>query len=384
MAPPRPIELKERSRQIDGGGETWVGDSPFSAKWSYGSAMSTSLSQQSALRWIILVSCAATLYVCWPLWPALVLAAWTAGLARPLLARFERGLKGRRRAAAALSLMLFLLLVTPLVLVTLGAVGGAQDLLRTLQEAASAKSALESIATTPAEPWSVPHSFAGILELLQRFGAQGFGVLSKLAGVAATGLVALLIYFAGAYSFLVEGTAIGAWIDRHSPIEPEQLRRLSAAFHETGRGLLVGVGLTVLTQGLMATVIYLALGVPRAWVLGPVTGLGAIVPVIGSGLVWGPIALSFALTGHPVKAALLAALGLGVIASVDNVLQPFFARLGALKMPTFLLFVAVFGGLAAFGPWGALLGPLVLRLTMEALALRPDAETAPTQETRIP
>lgn len=356
-------------------------------RWTYGRLVSPSPSQRSALRWGTLLSCAAALYVCWPLWPALVLAAWTAGLSRPLLARFERGLRGRRRAAAVLSLMLFLLVAAPLILVTLAAVGGAQDLVRTLQEAASATRALESIATTPAEPWSVPRSFAEVLALLERFGAQGFGVLSTLAGVAATGLVALLIYFAGAYVFLVEGAAIGAWIERHSPFEASHLERLTAAFHETGRGLLAGVGLTVLTQGLVATVIYVALGVPRWWVLGPVTGLAAIVPVVGSGLVWAPIALSFALTGHPVKAVLLAALGLGGISSIDNVLRPFFARLGALKMPTFLLFVAVFGGLAAFGPWGALLGPLVFRLTIEALGLaatRPDATTEARSENPAP
>ena len=343
---------------------------------AYGVAMSDGLSQQSALRWVTLASCAVTLYVCWPLWPALVLAAWSAGLARPLLTRFERGLKGRRRAAAVLSLLLFLLLVTPLVLVTLGAVGGAQELAKTITEAASAKSALETIATTPAEPWSFPHSAAEIFDLVKRYGSQGFDVVSKLAGVAATGLVALFIYFAGAYTFLVESAVIGAWIERHAPLEPAHLGRFTAAFHETGRGLLAGVGLTVLTQGLAATVIYLSLGVPRPWVLGPVTGLAAVIPVVGSGLVWAPIALGFALTHHPIKAALLVALGLGVISSVDNVLRPVYARLGSLKMPTFLLFVSAFGGLSAFGPWGALLGPLVVRLTMEALALRRESADA--------
>jgi predicted PurR-regulated permease PerM len=48
-----------------------------------------------------------------PMWPPLVLAVWTAGLTRPMLLRFERGLHGRRRAAAVLSLMLFLVVAAP-------------------------------------------------------------------------------------------------------------------------------------------------------------------------------------------------------------------------------------------------------------------------------
>ncbi len=43
--------------------------------------------------------------------------------------------------------------------------------------------------------------------------------------------------------------------------------------------------------------------------------------------------------------------------------------MGALKMPMFLLFLSVFGGLAAFGTWGALIGPLIVRLAMEVLAI---------------
>jgi len=333
------------------------------------------LSRHSALWWVTLALAALALYVCWPLWPALVLAVWTAGVARPLLVRVERRLKGRRRAAAVLSLLLFLLLATPLLLMTLGVVAGAQELAATIRSAASTKSALETIAT-PSSDWSSPTSFSEAVELARRFGTQGVDVASKLAGVAATGLVELFIYFAAAYTFLVDGRALWTWLRRHSPLEPAHLDRLTAAFHETGRGLLVGLGLTVLTQAVVATGLYLALGVPRAWVLGPITGLAGVVPLIGSALVWVPIAVGFALTGHDVKALLLVVLGLGVISTVDHLLRPVFARLGALKMPTLLLFVSVFGGVAAFGPWGALLGPLVLRLTLEALEVHGESTEA--------
>jgi predicted PurR-regulated permease PerM len=35
----------------------------------------------------------------------------------------------------------------------------------------------------------------------------------------------------------------------------------------------------------------------------------------------------------------------------------------------FLLFTSVFGGLAVFGTWGALIGPLIVRLAVEALSI---------------
>lgn len=299
----------------------------------------------------------------------MLLAAWTAALTRPLLVRLERGLKGRRRAAAVLSLLLFVVVALPVVLMALGVIAGAQELLTLIKGSASASSALEKVISAPDSQPGLPSSFEDVVALLQRSGSQGLDLLTTFAGAAATGLIGLFIYFAGAYALLVDAPAVWDWMKQHSPIDVEHLGRLADAFHETGRGLLVGVGLTSVTQGLAATIIYFALGVPRAWVLGPITGVASIIPMVGTGLVWLPISIGFFLTHHPIKGLILVVLGLTVISVIDNLLRPIYARMGALQMPMFLLFVAVFGGLAAFGTWGALIGPLIVRLAMELLAI---------------
>ena len=324
------------------------------------------------LRWTLLAACVLSAWVIWPLWPPLLLAAWTAALTRPLLLRLQRGLKGRRRAAAVLSLLLFVVLALPLTLVAAGVFAGAQDLLASVKNSKSATTALETLLSSPDSQPGLPSSLADVMALVQRFGTQGIDLLSNVAGAAATGLIGLFIYFAAAYALLVDSPAVWAWIQRHSPLPQRPLERLADAFHETGRGLLVGVGLTTLTQGLAATIIYFALGVPRAWVLGPITGIASIIPMVGTGLVWAPIALGFFLTGHPIKGVILVVLGLGVISVIDNLLRPLFAKMGDLKMPTIVLFVAVFGGLVVFGTWGALMGPLIVRLAMELLEISKD------------
>lgn len=327
-----------------------------------------------AMRFATLALIAATVYTCWPLWPAIVIAAWTAEIARhSLLARFEKGLRGRRRAAAVFSLVLFLGLVTPVLFLAFGVAIGASDIAQQIAGASTATQALQGIVSggggDSALPFAIPTNVGGWIELAREYGAQGFAVLSQVAGAAATAFVTLLIYFGGSYSFLVDGERAWAWIKRHLPFKGAHLDRLSAAFHETGRGLLIGVGLTSATQGLVATIIYFSLGVPRAWVLGPITGVASMIPFVGSALVWSPIAIGFFLTDHPIKAAILAALGIAVIGTADNVLQPLFARYGSLRMPTYLLFLSIFGGLASFGALGAVLGPLIVRLTIEALEI---------------
>ena len=103
--------------------------------------------------------------------------------------------------------------------------------------------------------------------------------------------------------------------------------------------------------------------------------MAAILPLMGSALVWGPIAVGLLLTGHPIKALILVIIGAGVISTIDNVLRPVYARMGSLQMPMFVLLVSIFGGLAAAGGWGVLLGPLLVRLFMEAMKLRAEGET---------
>src|SRR5688572_843809 len=106
--------------------------------------MSDPANRAAILRWILIGLTAAALYVCWPLWPALVLAAWTAGLANPMLSRVERFLKGRRRAVAAFSLLLFLRVALPLASLLLGVISGVHELAQLLSRQPSVKAALES------------------------------------------------------------------------------------------------------------------------------------------------------------------------------------------------------------------------------------------------
>ena len=65
----------------------------------------------------------------------------------------------------------------------------------------------------------------------------------------------------------------------------------------------------------------------------------------------------------------MALVGTLVIGTVDNLMRPVFARYGKLHLSSFVLLTSIFGGLAIFGPWGLLLGPLFARLAKEALIM---------------
>jgi predicted PurR-regulated permease PerM len=195
-----------------------------------------------------------------------------------------------------------------------------------------------------------------------------WGFALHALSASASALLAGVILVLGMYVFLADGRRAYVWLARHSLVGPGAFLRLAAAFRETGRGLLVGTGATILTQGTIAGVTYAALGVTAAFPLAFLTALAGLVPVAGTMLVWGPVAVGLALTGNPGRAVILAIVGL-LMGLVDNVVRPLTARFGTLELPPFVLIVSVLGGVSVFGPSGLLLGPLIVRLTVEAVRL---------------
>ncbi len=312
------------------------------------------------------LAAAATLF---SLWIPIVLAIWTATLGRPLVARLTPRLGGKQRAASVAVLLLLVGVLAPLTLVTVSLTGQAIALVKRLSTSESARNALANIVSggAGAGPGGLP-SGEDILSFLRAHGMQAFGVVQSVAGATANLVIGVFLFVLGVFALLTEGSSFYVWFVRHSPFPERATRRLSDAFMETGRGLLVGVGLTGLAQGVVATIAYIVLGVPTAFVLGFLTCIVSLIPSVGTAMVWVPVAGGLWLTGRPVAAAIMAGVGLVVISSIDNLLRPVFVRMGELKLSTFTLFASMFGGIASFGAQGLILGPLLLRLAKEALA----------------
>jgi predicted PurR-regulated permease PerM len=327
--------------------------------------------QSGALRWgAILFTIAAGLMI-WPLWQPLVLAIWFAIFARPLMKKVSRITHGRHRAAAVLTVLLLLLVLVPVGIFVASLVSAATELFDNLLKSKGGKRAFEAIVSGGS---AHSHKFvlSDLVPLTKEYGERAFGLATSIAGATAKGILGIFVFVLAAYSFLAEGREVYAWIENHLPITPRNFRRYADAFAETGRGLVVGVGLTGLIQGITATVAYLALGIPRALVLGVLTAAASLIPSVGTGLVWCPVAVGLALTGHWGRATIMIAIGLFVIGMADNLLRPLLSRYGSVQLPTFVLLVAMFGGLATVGAWGLLLGPLLVRLAVEAVSIEHD------------
>lgn len=331
------------------------------------------MERSRAMPWVALLFCVAAFVTLVPLWASLVLGAWFAMLCRPIVARLEHPLRGRSRAAALVTIGLLVLIVAPLALAIFALYGAALDFAQYVTSTTDVRALLRGLASGQQAKTT---NVGSIMSLVQSYGGRAWTVIGSVTGATAAFVLGLFVFLYATFVFLVHGAEIGAWIEDHAPIPGAATRRLGSAFEETGRGLLISTGLTALTQGAIATIAYLILGVPRAIVLGLFTALAALIPSVGTGLVWVPVAVGLALSGRTTAAIAMAVIGIFVIGTVDNLVRPFFSRFGQLQMPAFLILVSILGGFAVFGAFGIILGPLAVRLAMEALALVRDHEKA--------
>ncbi len=334
------------------------------ATWCY----TKPLDRRRLPLWLLalLVFGAALVFV--PFLPWMVMAVWLGLYARRVHEPLTRRLGGRRGLGATLTVSLLLVIAAPIAIVVTSIVLDAFALVQQLIASGEANAVVVKLVNSDSES----SDGSGVVDLLVAQGGRAWAIAQGLAGMAAHFVIGVLVMVSGMYGVLVEGKGWYGWIERHAPLQPTHLRRFGDAFLETGRGLWWGIVGAGLMQSIVATIAYLIIGVPSALALGMLTLLFSVIPAIGTAIVWAPVAAGLALTGRPVAAIVLAAIGIVVIGSVDNLARPWLTRRGKLQLPAWLVLVSMFGGVELIGGWGLVFGPLLVRLAKEALLISRD------------
>jgi predicted PurR-regulated permease PerM len=187
--------------------------------------------------------------------------------------------------------------------------------------------------------------------------ARAGGLLSDVVVLVIQLFVTLLALF----FLLRDAEAIMRDVRRALPLDDLRRERMirqsgDLVYASVACGLLIAA-----LQGFAGGVVFalLGLGAPVFW--GGVMGFFALLPFVGTWVVWLPAAFWLIATGQFLKGLLLAVLGGTIVASIDNVLRPALLS-GRAKMNGLLMFISLLGGVSVFGPLGVVLGPLVVAI----------------------
>lgn len=171
-----------------------------------------------------------------------------------------------------------------------------------------------------------------------------------------TALSALALYVL--FFFLRDGQRILEGVVRALPLDDEREWMLLAKFASVSRATIGGALVVSAVQGAMGGITFWILGISAPIFWGVIMTILSFLPAVGASLVWGPAAIILAITGSPIRAAILVAIGLLLIGIVDNVLRPILVGRYT-QMPDFLILISTLGGLAVFGLSGVVIGPVI-------------------------
>jgi predicted PurR-regulated permease PerM len=176
-------------------------------------------------------------------------------------------------------------------------------------------------------------------------------------------LVSFAIMLFLLYVLLEEGESMAARIERFSPLEPAETAILSSTFVTVIRATVKGGIVMAATQGVLGGLALAALGIQAPLFWGLVFGVLSMIPAVGAGLLWAPIALYFLVTGAVWKGIVLVVFGSVVLTVVDNTLRPYLVGRYT-RLPAYLIVVATLGGIATLGINGLIIGPVVAAIFM--------------------
>ena len=141
-------------------------------------------------------------------------------------------------------------------------------------------------------------------------------------------------------------------------IAGERGKHLLTVANKTVHGVVYGILGTALMQAVLAGIGFLIAGVPGPAFLALLTFFFSIVPVVGTAMVFLPVALWLFHQGSTGWGIFMVIWGLGV-GNVDNIVKPWLISQGS-DMPFILIFFGVLGGALTFGFIGVFIGPTLL------------------------
>jgi predicted PurR-regulated permease PerM len=326
--------------------------------------------ENRTLSWLLIAVSLALGWILLPFYGAILWGAIIALLFTPLYRRLLPRLKKRRTLAALVTLLFVLLIVVlPMALITAALAHEAALLFERLQSG-ELNPALYFHGVFNALPdW--------IQSLLDRFGLVNFTTLQRrLAAALVQGsqfiatqalsigqitfefMASLVIALYLAFFLIRDGDGIVRAVREAIPLAPAHKHELFNKFTTVIRATVKGNLLVAAIQGALGGLAFWFLGVGGALLWAVLMAFLSLVPAVGAGLVWLPVAVYFLMNGAIWQGVALIAYGMLVIGLIDNLLRPILVGKDT-RMPDYVVMITTLGGMAVFGINGFVLGPAI-------------------------
>ncbi|WP_437227279.1 AI-2E family transporter [Planctomicrobium sp. SH661] len=184
------------------------------------------------------------------------------------------------------------------------------------------------------------------------------GMLKGAAGFVVKLAIGLIMFSIALYYFFADGTKLIAAGESLVPVNIDYQREMLDEFSKVVRSVVIATFLAALSQGLATTLAIGVLGFHHLVALFALATFGALIPLMGTWLVWMPCAIWLYSHGSPVQATILVLYCIIFVGLIDNLIRTYVLNSNT-KLHPLLAFISVLGGIEAMGLWGVFIGPIV-------------------------
>jgi len=177
----------------------------------------------------------------------------------------------------------------------------------------------------------------------------------------------LAVVFFTFYFVLRDKDRLILYIRSLLPFSKEVENKLFEQTRGITKSILYGQLIVGLIQGLIAGTGFFIFGVPNALFLTLAACLAAVFPIIGTPIIWVPVAIYSFVGDNSLQGFGVVVFGL-IASSIDNVLRPIIVSQRT-SMPVSIILIGMIGGYFLFGILGFILGPLILAYLLILLEL---------------
>lgn len=206
-----------------------------------------------------------------------------------------------------------------------------------------------------------------IAEAGQKLAEWSSGFLLNLATETAKNLLDLLFTLAVSLFILFFIYRDGDRVVRNCIVrlapDPERGERYVSQIRSITTAVTLGTIFTCCAQGVTAGLGYWVAGVPAPIFFGALTAIAALVPVVGTGVIWVPCAILLAINGHYMTAVLLSLWCMIFVGFADNAIRPL-AIGAASDIPVLAIVLGAICGVITMGMLGLILGPVIFAILM--------------------
>ena len=187
------------------------------------------------------------------------------------------------------------------------------------------------------------------------------GIGQFLMGGISSFAVNLFVLVFVLYFMLIGGTKMEQYIYELLPFSDNNKKHVMNEINMIVRANAIGILLLAIIQGAIATLGYYLFDAPSALLFGFLTCFATVIPIVGTTLVWFPLAAYMAISGDwPHAIGLLLYCGL-IVTNIDNLIRFILQKKMADTHPLITIFGVVIG-LSLFGFMGVIFGPLLISI----------------------